>query len=445
MLKSKFYQIILGVAVMISSVAGAKAADFTPIKFEKEVLENGLTVIYYMDKSAPIVSTVVHYNVGSKDEDTDKTGYAHFFEHLMFEATDAIPRATIDKNVQAAGGELNAYTAFDQTVFHFTLPSNEIKLALWMESQRMRKLHVDEIGVETQRGVVTEELKMRTTNQPYGTLLSKFCAATFPGSGYSWAVIGSEEHIQRATIQNFKDFYDNFYKPNNATLVIAGDFELNDAKQYVRDYFGQYAKGDEPKRHNYQLKALDKEYRETVIDDKAPMTALFLGFQGPNMKDPDFFAAELLSDILSAGESSRLYQRLVNKDEIAVEAGFSPFIFKDAGAFLVQAVLPKDKTPEQAEKVIMEELEKLAKNGVTDEELTKVKNIRETSFVFGKKGLMDVAQELARFQVFYGDASRINTELEKYMKVTKEDIQKLAQKYLTTKNKVVLVYQPKNA
>ncbi len=445
MLNSKFFQIIIGATIMISAVFSANSADFKPIKFEKETLDNGLNVIYYQDKSAPIVSTVIHYNVGSHDEDMDKTGYAHFFEHLMFEATDDIPRATIDKNVQAAGGELNAYTAFDQTVFHFTLPSNEIKLALWMESQRMRRLHVDKIGVETQRGVVTEELKMRTVNQPYGTLLSKFCAAMFPGSGYSWSVIGSEEHIKRATIENFKNFYDNFYQPNNATLVVAGDFELNEAKQYVRDYFLQYPKAQEPKRHDYELQPLTKEYRETVIDDKAPMTALFIGYPGPTIYDKDYFAASLLSDILSAGTSSRLYQRLVNNEQIAVEAAFAPFIFRGAGAFLVQSVMMSGKSTDQAEKVIKEELDKLIKFGVTDEELAKAKNIKETQFVFGKKGLMDIAQDLARCQVFYGDPGLINSELDKYMKVTKEDIMNVAKKYLNTDKKVVLIYKPKEA
>lgn len=442
---SRLLQIILGATIMISAVFSANSADFKPIKYEKETLENGLNVIYYQDKSAPIVATVVHYNVGSHDEDTDKTGYAHFFEHLMFEATDAIPRATIDKNVQAAGGELNAYTAFDQTVFHFTLPSNEIKLALWMESQRMRRLHVDNIGVETQRGVVTEELKMRTVNQPYGTFLSKFCSAMFPGSGYAWSVIGSEEHIQKATIQNFKDFYDNFYQPNNATLVVAGDFDIKDAKQYVRDYFLQYPKSPEPKRHDYKLQPLTKEYRETVIDDKAPMTALFLGYPGPTMYDKEYFAASLLSDILSSGTSSRLYQRLVNNDQIAVEAAFSPLIFRGAGSFLVQAVLMGDKSTDQAEKAIKDELDKIIKNGVTDEELTKAKNIKETQFVFEKKSLMGIAQDLARCQVFYGDPGLINSELEKYMKVTKEDIINVAKKYLNTDKKVVLIYKPKDA
>jgi predicted Zn-dependent peptidase len=437
--------VIVATSMLLSNATLSAGEGFKPIKFETEKLDNGLTVIYHVDKSAPIVATVVHYNVGSKDEDLDKTGYAHFFEHLMFEATDAIPRATIDKLVQEAGGELNAYTSFDQTVFHFSLPANEVRLALWVESQRMRHLHVDEIGVETQRGVVTEELKMRTTNQPYGSLIQKLCSSMFPGSGYAWAVIGSEEHIKRATIQNFKDFYDNFYQANNATLVIAGDFDIKDVKQYVRDYFGSLPKAPEPKRHDYQLQPLTKEIRETVEDDKAPMTGLFIGFQGPKLNDPDFYAASLLTDILAAGESSRFYQRIVDKEQLAVETSFSPFILRGAGAFLVEAYVAKDKTPKEVEKAIMEEINKVVADGVTDAELTKAKNIREAQFVFGKKDLMDKAQELARNSVFYANPGLINTELDKFLKVTKDDIIKAAKKYLATDKKVVLVYTPKNS
>lgn len=450
MLKKGILHKLLGVAIVLSGlmISGADmsaAGSFKPIKYEMEKLDNGLTVIYHVDKSAPVVTTVVHYNVGSHDENKNQTGYAHFFEHLMFEATDNIPRASIDKYVQEAGGELNAYTAFDQTVFHFSLPSNEIKLALWVESQRMRHLHVDEIGVETQRGVVTEELKMRTTNQPFGTLISKFCANMFPGSGYSWAVIGSEAHIKDAKISDFKAFYDNFYQPNNATLVIAGDIDINEVKKYVREYFGGLEKAPEPKRNDYKLQALTKEYRETVIDDKAPMTALFIGFQGPTLSDPDYYAASLLSDILASGESSRLYQRLVDKDQIAIESSFSPFVLRGVGALLVEAYIDQAHTAEQAEKVILEEINKVITNGVTDEELQKAKNIREASFVFEKKDLMGKAQDLARYQTFFGDASLINTELDKFLKVTKDDIVKAAKKYLATDKKVVLIYQPKNS
>lgn len=450
MLKKGILHKLLGVAIVLSGlmISGADmsaAGSFKPIKYEMEKLDNGLTVIYHVDKSAPVVATVVHYNVGSHDENKDHTGYAHFFEHLMFEATDNIPRASIDKYVQEAGGELNAYTAFDQTVFHFSLPSNEIKLALWVESQRMRSLHVDTIGVETQRGVVIEELKMRTTNQPFGTLIGKFCANMFPGSGYSWSVIGSEEHLKVATISDFKNFYDNFYQPNNATLVIAGDIDVKEVKKYVRDYFGILPNAPEPKRNDYKLQPLTKEYRETVIDDKAPMPALFMGFQGPTLSDADYYACSLLTDILASGESSRLYQRLVDKDQIAVESSFSPFSLRGAGALMVEAVITPESTPEKVEKVIMEEINNLITNGVTNEELQKAKNIREASFVFEKKDLMGKAQDLARYQTFFGDASLINTELDKFLKVTKDDIVKAAKKYLATDKKVVLIYQPKNS
>ena len=450
MFRFKVLTKIIGVAAVLTSLyfAGAAnalaAGDYKPIKFEKETLPNGLKVIYYVDNSAPVVSTVCHYNVGSQDEDLNKTGFAHFFEHLMFEATDAIPRATIDKYVEEAGGDLNAYTSFDQTVFHFTLPSNELNLALWMEGQRMRKLHVDQIGVETQRGVVSEELKMRTLNQPYGTLLYKICKNMFPGSGYEWPTIGSIDHIANATIKDFKDFYDNFYQPNNATLVVAGDFKIEDAKKSVREYFGSYAGGNLPKRHEYILKPITKPYRETVIDDKAPMTALFIGFQAPSLLDADYYAMSILASILSEGESSRLYQRLVNTDQTAVQVEFSPFALRRAGAMLAEAFVAQGATCDVVEAAILDEINKVVLNGVSDQELEKAKNICETQFVFGKKDLLSIAQELAKDEVFFGDAGVVNTELSKYMAVSKEDISRVAKKYLATDNRVVLIYQPKD-
>jgi len=210
---------------------------FNPIKYEVDSLENGLKVIYSVDKTAPIVATVVHYKVGSRDEDPQHTGYAHFFEHLMFEATENIPRASIDKYVQEAGGTLNAHTSYDETVYYFKLPSNYLNLALWIESQRMRKLKVDSVGVNTQKGVVIEELRMRYENQPYGTMLMKMSERLFGGTSYGWATIGYIEHLEKATIDDFKGFYDNFYKPNNAILVIVGDIDIPEAKKTCATIF----------------------------------------------------------------------------------------------------------------------------------------------------------------------------------------------------------------
>ncbi|MEN6294725.1 MAG: pitrilysin family protein, partial [Chloroherpetonaceae bacterium] len=234
-LKKLFFAITI---TCIATQVYAKEASFNPIKFTKEVLDNGLQVIYTVDKSAPVVATVVHYRVGSRYEIPGKTGYAHFFEHLMFEATNAYPRATIDKYVEEAGGNMNAHTSNDETVFYIKLPANQLKLGLWIESQRMRGLKVDTVGVETQRGVVTEEMKMRRENSAYGTFFDKMSSYLFKGGNYEWTTIGAFDDIQNAKVSDFRNFYDTYYYPNNATLVIAGDINIEQTRQWVKEYFG---------------------------------------------------------------------------------------------------------------------------------------------------------------------------------------------------------------
>lgn len=414
--------------------------DFHRISFIRDSLPNGMQIIYHIDKSAPIVATVMHYRVGSKDEDTNKTGYAHFFEHLMFEATENIPRANIDKYIEEASGSLNAYTSFDETVFFFVVPANEIKLPLWIESQRMRKLKVDTISVETQRGVVLEELKMSTSNQPYGSLLSKMTQYLFPHTHYSWETIGSAEHIQKATIEDFKQFYDKFYQPNNVTLVIAGDFNLDSVKQYVRDYFGIYPKATDPVRYPFDLVPLTKGITETIVDEIAQLPGIFIGFRGPALNDSNYYALNLLTNILASGTSSRIYQRLIDKDQIALEASMFPLSLQHSGAIVIYAIANQGISLEKLQKAIEQEIKKIANEGITEEELIKAKNITESEFIFAKKKVLEKAQTLARYFSYYANPDMINTELEKYNKVTLDDIKRVAKLYLDTDKKIVLNY-----
>lgn len=437
--------LLLFVFVLINSLLFANInAQIYSIKFVKETLDNGLTVIYSQDKSAPVVSTVMLYKVGSKDEISTQTGYAHFFEHLMFEATENIPRAAMDAYVQEAGGELNAATSFDKTVYYFQLPSNQLKLALWIESERMRKLKVESLGVETQRGVVLEEIKQTTTNQPYGTLLQKTMENLFKGTSYGWEILGYERNIAAATIENFQNFYNNFYQPNNAILAISGDFELKETNALAREYFGKIPKGEEIKRNTIEIPQTTKQYRETIVDEKVQLPGVFLSFRGPAITSTDYYATQLLTDILSNGESSRLYQRLVDKEELALEVTIEPILLEDTGIILVYSIASQGKSAEKIEKIIYEEINKIIKDGVTDEELNKAKNIIETKFITDKKNSLSIAQSLAEYQNYFGDPGLINTEIDKFLKVTKNDIVKAAQKYLGTDKNVTLFYLPKS-
>ncbi len=439
---------VLGVLLGLTFFLGGSKelmCQMKPIEFTKETLANGLDVIYHIDRSAPVVGTIVHYRVGSRDEFANQTGYAHFFEHLMFEATTDIPRASIDKYIQEAGGDLNAHTSFDETVYYQRLPANEIKLALWIESQRMRGLLVDEVGVETQRGVVTEELKMRRNNAPYGTLLDKICENLFPGGSYSWTTLGSIDHIAAATIPDFRAFYDNFYQPNNATLVIAGDFVLDEVRNYVEAYFGNIPKGDIPKREDFKILPMKGEVREEIEDARAQLPGVFIGFRSPAIGDLDYYPFTLLFDILSSGESSRLYQTIVDKEQLAAQVAAFPLALEKAGMGIFYAIASPGKNIKDIEKAFFKEIEKVLKNGVTEEELTKAKNIKEAEFIFGKKDVLEKAQTLARYNSYYGDPSLINTEIDKFLSVTADDILRVANQYLGTKNRVTLIYMPKKS
>lgn len=413
------------------------------IEYRKEILDNGLRVIYNIDRTAPVVSTILHYEVGSKDEVKGQTGYAHFFEHLMFEAAGNIDRGDIPKLINEAGGWLNAHTSFDETVYKFKVSANEIKLPLWIEAQRMRDLSIEEVGVETQKGVVLEEKNQRVDNQPYGTMMEKMLKGLFLNGAYSWATIGSAEDIKQAKISDFKNFYDNFYQPSNAILVISGNYIYNDLKKEIDKYFGSIPKSDSINRNGIKVMPLNKEVREDVIDEKAPHKAVFIGFRGPNLGSEDYYAMNLLSNVLAAGESSRLYKRLVDKEEIAIQSSMIPINLELDGAILFYGVAYPNVDLSDIEEVIYEEIENIAKNGISERELEKVKNINEMESLQSRKSTIQKAMLLARYEAYYGNPELINSELDKYNSVTIDDIKRVAMKYLTTKNRVVLNYYPK--
>ncbi|HYF02957.1 MAG TPA: pitrilysin family protein [Patescibacteria group bacterium] len=434
----------LAVAIAAFAVFYVPAkAQFKPITFSEYTLPNGLHVILHRDESAPVVSTVVHYRVGARDEDPTRSGFAHFFEHLMFEGTSNIERAAMSGYVQEAGGTLNAYTSFDETVYQFTLPSNELKLALWIESQRMRSLLVDEIGVQTQRGVVKEERKNRYDNAPYGTWMESIFKNLFGTGTYSWTPIGSAQHIDSAKIDEFRSFYNQFYQPNNATLVIAGDFNMTEAREWVDQYFGGFKNAGDIKRNQMNVTQIQNEVRQTVEDPKAQLPAVFIGFTGPKKGSSDIYAMEMLTDILSNGESSRMYRRLVDQDQIAVAAQSFAFDLQYGGALIALGVAAPGKDISIVEKTIYDEINRIVREGVTDKEFEKARNIIEAKFVQGKKGTLEKAIALAQYHTYFGSASVINNEIDRYMKVTKADLQRVAQQYLNSDKRVVLTYLPK--
>lgn len=408
-----------------------QATVLKPIKFVEYDLPNGLHVILHENHAAPVISTYVLYHVGSKNERPDRTGFAHFFEHLMFEGSENIPRGQIDKYISGAGGNLNASTSFDQTDYYFNLPANQLKLALWIESERMLHAKVDETGVETQRKVVKEERRRGVDNQPYGTLFEELAALLFRGTSYAWTPIGSFQYIDQATIDEFRQFYKTYYIPNNATLAVAGDINIEETKKLIEQYFGGIPRGQEIQRPKVDWNIGAAGEKKDVLKDNTPLPATLHAWRAPVETDPDAYPVELLTNILATGRSSRLYKRMVEKEQAALDVEAFPYLLEKAGMIGVFATGQSGVGLDQLDQLINEEIEDVKKNGVTEEEFQKARNTKESEFANAFGTMSARAKNLARYHVFYGDANLINTELERYLAVKREDLQRVANKYLT--------------
>jgi predicted Zn-dependent peptidase len=388
------------------------ANSLRPIEFTEFDLPNGLRVILHENHVAPVVSTYLLYNVGSKNERSDRTGFAHFFEHLMFEGSENIPRGQIDKYISGAGGNLNASTSFDKTDYYFNLPSNQLKLALWIESERMMHAKIDEKGVETQRAVVKEEKRQRVDNQPYGTLFEELSKMMFKGTPYEWVPIGSFQYIDSAKIEEFREFHRTYYVAKGAEVPRPKIEWALDAKGTTRD----------------------------VEVANTPLPATLHAWRAPNETHPDAYAIELMTDVLAKGRSSRLYRRLVDKEAVAMSVEVFPYLLEKAGMIGVEAMGQVGVALETLDGLIREEIEKFIAEGATQEEYDKVLAQAEASFAKSSGTMSERARRLAYYRVYYGDTGLINTELQRYFAVKREDLQRVAKQYLTDVGRHVLRY-----
>ncbi|MDA8692661.1 insulinase family protein [Saprospiraceae bacterium] len=431
------------ISVVLICICGLSYGQMNKIDFVEYDLDNGLHVILHQDASTPIVAVSIMYHVGSKNEKPDKTGFAHFFEHLLFEGSENIDRGEYDKYIEKAGGTLNANTSNDRTFYFEILPSNQLELGLWLESERLLHAKVEDKGIETQREVVKEERRQRIDNQPYGTILQETMVRLFKKHPYRWPVIGSMDHLNAAVEDDYKNFYADFYVPNNAVLSIAGDIDIDQAKKWIDKYYASIPRGTkEIYRPNIVEPPMTGEIRDTIYDN-IQLPAIIQAYRIPAQGTPEFYAVDMLSTLLSRGGSSRFQKAIVEDQQKAIQVGSFPLALEDYSVSLAFAFCNMGVDPSDVESSIDAEVKRVQTDLITDEEFQKLRNQIENDFVSSNSRVAGIAESLADYHMYFGDANLINTEIDRYLAVTKEDIRNAAIKYMQPNKRVVLYYLPK--
>lgn len=430
------------------------------IDFQRYTLKNGLRVILHEDNSTPLVAVSVLYDVGSRDENPKRTGFAHLFEHLMFAGSAHVP--DFDLPIQLAGGENNAFTNNDMTNFYETVPAENLETLLWIESDRMLKLNINARSLNVQRKVVVEEFKETTLNEPYGDMWHHMSDMVYTKHTYKWPVIGlTPEHIEKATLSDVRGFYKKFYVPNNAILVVAGNLSkcptynntsestnekpdnsnIKKVAQLIEKWFANIPKGNVPERHLPQEPPHSKQVRKTV-ESNVPVEALYIAFLSPARKDDAYYAVDLLTDVLANGSSSRFYRRLLKEKRLFSEIDCFQTGNIDPGVIVIEGKPTEGVSLEAAEAAIWEELETLKQELIAEEELQKLKNKIESQQAFSDAGALNKAMNLTFYELL-GNPNLINTEIELYNNISVHDIKRVAQLYFRKENSAVLYYKPR--
>lgn len=410
------------------------------INFKKFTLDNGLRVLIHEDSSTPMAVLNILYDVGARDEDPEQTGFAHLFEHLMFGGSINIP--DYDTPLQKVGGENNAFTSNDITNYYITLPAENLETACWLESDRMLSLAFNQKSLDIQKQVVVEEFKQRYLNQPYGDVWLNLRPLAYQKHPYRWATIGKElKHIEDAKMEDVKAFFEKHYHPANAILVVGGNIQTEEALELIKKWFG-----DIPAKlkniRNLPQEPVQTEARKNILYADVPSNGIYIAFHGVDRMHEDYHAMDLLTDLLSRGQSSRLYQKLVKENSLFSELQCYITGSIDPNLVVFEGKLLPHITFEEAEKAIWNEIEDLKQNLVNEKELLKVKNKTESILAFSEMSLLDKAMNLAYFELL-GDANLINEERNQYLKVQAEDIKRVAETLLRLENSSTLLYYAK--
>lgn len=410
------------------------------IKYDKFILENGLRVIVHRDNSTPLACVNILYDVGARDEDENRTGFAHLFEHLMFGGSVNIP--SYDEPLQRVGGENNAFTTNDITNYYLTLPAENLETAMWLESDRMLSLAFSEKSLEVQRNVVIEEFKQRYLNQPYGDVWLLVRPLAYKVHPYRWATIGKEiKHIEEAVMDDVKAFFKKYYCPKNAVMVVSGPVDTEQVKALAKKWFEPIPGGEKHVR-NLPVEPRQEEYRSETVYRDVPFDGVYMNFHMCARHEDEYQAMDLISDILSRGNSARLYNRLVKEERMFSEINAFVMGDSDKGTFVVSGKVNEGFSTEQAETAVFTELKKLEDTLVNERELQKVKNKVESSHLFAEMGILDKSMNLAFYELM-GDAELVNTELKKYMNVTPAHLQAVAKEVFRKTNCSTLHYKKK--
>jgi len=434
----------LALALIVASGPGSSAAVRPPkLDYTMTTLPNGLQVVLLEDHSTPIVHTELWYHVGSKNEKPGRTGFAHLFEHMMFKGSKNVEPEGHPSYIVSVGGQSNATTNEDATIFWETTPAQYLPLALWLEADRMASLRIDEQAFKTEREVVKEERRMRVENQPYGRLNEIIYDQAFKVHPYKHPTIGSMNDLEAASIEDVRDFFRTYYVPNNATLALVGDFETKEALELVTKYLGRVPKSDRPVPRDIPKEPPQTAERRVTLTEAWPLPAVVVGFHITYDGHPDSYPLHVVSKVLSDGQSSRIYRDLVYQKQIALAAFGGGNIIEDPNLFYAVAIVQPGKTPQECIDALIAEFEKLKTEPISAGELQQAKNQFARDYILGRESDADKARTLAHAVVIHDDIKTADAEFDIFMNTTTADVQRVAKTYFTTENRLVMTIMPK--
>jgi len=437
---------LLMMVAWIGIEPAAKAAVRPPkLDYKMTTLDNGLKVVLLEDHSTPIVHTELWYHVGSKNEKKGRTGFAHLFEHMMFKGSKNVEPEGHPSRISSIGGQSNASTNEDATIFWQTTPAQYLPMVLWLEADRMATLRIDEKVFATEREVVKEERRMRVENQPYGKLNEIIYDQAFTVHPYKHPTIGSMADLEAASIADVRDFFKTYYVPENATLVLVGDFDSKEALDLVKKYFGRIPKSNRPVPRDIPAEPPQTKERRVRVDENVPLPAVVVAHHITYDGHPDSYPLHIASKVLSDGQSSRIYRKLVYEQQLALAAFGQGNIIEDPNLFYAVAIVQRGRGPDEATKALIAELDRLKTEPISEAELQQAKNQFARDYILSRESNKDKAQQLAHAAVIHDDITTADGEFEIFMSITAADVQRVAQKYFTPENRLVITLMPKGS